>query len=194
MYRGAIPLQASSRQSRPRCQWAITSKVNKALYNGVKIKVIRSLKRRKTISARLVGEVLELRVPRFLPLFKVNYYAALFAKKFAKKESKRSDSFLQKRARLLSGKYLKKRLPGYEIAWSSRQTKIFGICNKKTKSIKISARLKRAPSWVIDYVVLHELAHLLYSGHGKDFWGAVTKYPKTDLAKVFLRGVAFGKA
>lgn len=157
----------------------------------MKIKVIRSLKRKKTISARLVGEVLELRVPRFLPLFKVNHYAALFEKKFKKKESKRNDSFLQKRARMLSSKYLLKRLPGYEIAWSERQSKIFGICNKKTKSIKISARLKRAPSWVIDYVVLHELAHLLYSGHGKDFWGAVNKYPKAEAAKAFLKGMSF---
>lgn len=134
---------------------------------------------------------LELRVPKFLPPFKVNHYAALFAKKFAKKEGQRNNSFLQKRARLLSGKYLKKRLPGYQIGWSERQSKIFGICNRKTKNIKISSRLKRAPLWVVDYVILHELSHLIYLGHGKDFWQAVSQYPKTALAKAFLKGMSF---
>jgi len=157
----------------------------------MKIKVVRSSKRRKTVSARVVKGELELRVPQYLSSFRVNHYATLFAKKFEKKEKQRSDSFLKKRARLLSGQYLKRGLPGYEITWSKRQTKIFGICNKKTRRIKISARLKKAPAWVVDYVVLHELAHLLYSGHGKDFWQAVNQYPKTKLAKAFLKGMSF---
>jgi len=159
----------------------------------VKIKVIRSFKRRKTVSARLKGGVLELRVPVFLTPRQVNQYAQAFLTKFNQKKALKNDSFLKKRAKLLAKKYLERKLPSYQITWSTRQQRIFGICNKKTRNIRISARLKKVPSWVLDYVILHELAHLLFSGHGKDFWQAVGKYPKTELAKAFLKGVVYAQ-
>jgi predicted metal-dependent hydrolase len=47
------------------------------------------------------------------------------------------------------------------------------------------------PQWVIDYVLLHELAHLLVAGHTADFWRLLEAYPQTQQAKGFLEGVAF---
>jgi hypothetical protein len=46
------------------------------------------------------------------------------------------------------------------------------------------------PPWVIDYVLVHELVHLLVPGHGADFWALVARYPRTERAKGFLEGVA----
>ncbi|MFH1601444.1 MAG: M48 family metallopeptidase [Candidatus Shapirobacteria bacterium] len=157
----------------------------------MRIKVKRSLRRRKTISAHLKGGIMELHVPYFLSAAKINYYADLFARKLRQKDRGISNTYLKKRADLLAKKYSLKKLPDFQISWSLRQQKIFGVCDSKNKKIRISARLKKAPSWVIDYLILHEAAHLIYSGHGKDFWQAVNKYPKAKEAKAFLKGVNF---
>ena len=40
-----------------------------------------------------------------------------------------------------------------------------------------------------DYVLLHELAHLLVPGHGPRFWRLLEAYPRTERAKGYLEGV-----
>jgi predicted metal-dependent hydrolase len=43
---------------------------------------------------------------------------------------------------------------------------------------------------VLDYVLVHELAHLLEPGHGPDFWTWVRRYPKTERAIGYLEGLS----
>jgi hypothetical protein len=50
------------------------------------------------------------------------------------------------------------------------------------------------PQWVIDYVLLHELAHLLVAAHNAAFWKLLEAYPETQRAKAFLEGVSFATA
>ena len=54
----------------------------------------------------------------------------------------------------------------------------------------MSDKLRDMPSWVQDYVLLHELAHLLVPGHGADFWAWVQRYPRTERARGYLDGVS----
>jgi hypothetical protein len=49
------------------------------------------------------------------------------------------------------------------------------------------------PSWVVDYVLVHELAHLLVSGHSPAFWRLVDRYPRTERARGFLEGLVAGR-
>jgi predicted metal-dependent hydrolase len=47
------------------------------------------------------------------------------------------------------------------------------------------------PGWVVDYVLLHELAHLVEASHGPEFWALLAPYPDLARARAFLDGVAW---
>jgi hypothetical protein len=46
------------------------------------------------------------------------------------------------------------------------------------------------PEWVVDYVILHELVHLIVASHNAQFWALVGRYPKAERARGYLEGVA----
>ena len=48
----------------------------------------------------------------------------------------------------------------------------FGSCSGKN-SICFSCRLMQYPDAAVDYVVVHELAHIVHKNHGKDFYRLV---------------------
>ena len=58
------------------------------------------------------------------------------------------------------------------------------------QTIRISDRIQAFPDWVIDYVLLHELAHLIVSHHNSAFWALVARYPKAERARGYLEGVS----
>ncbi|MCV2394511.1 M48 family metallopeptidase [Actinotalea sp. M2MS4P-6] len=102
-----------------------------------------------------------------------------------------SDEGLERRAGQLSDRYLGGRARPTSVAWSSRQGRRWGSCTPSEGSIRISTRVRGMPGWVLDYVLLHELAHLLQPGHGAAFWAELESYPQTERARGFLDGVAF---
>lgn len=102
-----------------------------------------------------------------------------------------SDEELAERARDLAQKYLGGRPRPTSVSWSSQQERRWGSCTLVDGSIRISTRVQGMPEWVLDYVLLHELAHLVHAGHGPDFWKLLEAYPRTDRARGFLEGVSF---
>ena len=74
------------------------------------------------------------------------------------------------------------------VRWVSNQNARWGSCTPGDKSIRLSSRLQGMPSWVVDYVLVHELAHLLEAGHTREFWAWVENYPKAERAMGYLQG------
>jgi predicted metal-dependent hydrolase len=100
------------------------------------------------------------------------------------------DAGLLRRARELSGRYLDGRAHPRSVRWANNQNARWGSCTPAEGSIRISDRLRGMPPYVVDYVLLHELAHLIVPGHGRDFWQLLRAYPKTERARGYLDGVA----
>ena len=97
---------------------------------------------------------------------------------------------LKRRARELSARYLDGLAEPDVVRWVDNQNSRWGSCTPSDRSIRLSVRLQGMPAWVIDYVLVHELAHLIEAGHTPAFWGWVDRYPKSERAKGFLEGVA----
>lgn len=102
---------------------------------------------------------------------------------------KPSDAQLAQRAAELNAQFFAGQAVPASVQWSQRQNKRWGSCTPSDKSIRLSSRLQGMPSWVVDYVLLHELNHLLHHHHDADFWAELARYPHHERAKAFLEGV-----
>lgn len=103
---------------------------------------------------------------------------------------RRSDAALLARARRLSMAYLDGTAQPASVRWVTNMTTRWGSCTPLDGTIRLSTRLREMPTWVLDYVLVHELVHLLVPGHGAEFWNQVDRYPRTERARGYLEGVA----
>jgi hypothetical protein len=78
------------------------------------------------------------------------------------------------------------RLRWASIRFVSNQRDRYGSCTPEDGSIRISHRVAEYPSWVREYVVMHELAHLEVPSHSPRFWRLVERYPLAERARGFL--------
>jgi predicted metal-dependent hydrolase len=148
------------------------------------VEIIRSKKRKNTIQAKIVNEKLYIFLPSNMPDIEEKKWIQKMIKwKENKKEL--NNNLLQKRAKELNKTYFNNSLD-FNIKFVTNQKKRFGSCSNSTKSIRISDRLAKAPKWVLDYVIIHELAHLVYPNHKKKFWEIVNKFKYTERAKGYL--------
>lgn len=149
----------------------------------MEVEVVRSARRRKTIQAYEVGGVLRVAIPASCTQAEEAHWVGVMVKRFERKRST-SAVDLTARARTLAARY---GLPvPASIRWADNQESMWGSCTIVDRTIRISARLAAYPRWVLDYVVVHELAHLVERGHGAAFHALVDRYPKAERARGFL--------
>lgn len=145
--------------------------------------VIRSTRRRKTAQARVLGDELEIRIPSRLTKAEEAEMVEHFRAKF-ERVRRTDDLDLDVRAAALAEAY---ELPlPTSIRWVNNQSHRWGSCTPSEGTIRISNRLIEFPEWVIDYVIVHELTHLLEHGHTTLFWEIVGRYPLAERARGFL--------
>ena len=99
------------------------------------------------------------------------------------------DQALHRRAQELNRQYFGGKLAWKSIDWVTNQTSRMGSCTPANQTIRLSHRLATMPTFVRDYVIVHELAHLLEANHGSKFWELVNRYPKTERARGYLMAV-----
>ena len=105
--------------------------------------------------------------------------------------SRASDAVLADRVRVLANRYV----PGarcLSVRWVTNQEKRWGSCTAETGDIRLSHRLRGVPDWVLDAVLVHELAHLVHPDHSAAFHALADRYPRQAEASVFLDGFALG--
>lgn len=175
--------------------WLWLSMPTSVLHANENVEVRRSKRRKSTVSAYRDGDVTIVSIPaRFTRAQEREWVAKMLSKLEAKELKRRpTDDELLERAVALNVRYLDGRAVPMSIKWSDNQERRWGSCTMPDRSIRISTRLRGLPEWVIDYVILHELTHILVQGHGPDFWAHLEAYPKTERARGFLEGITFAK-
>jgi len=149
----------------------------------MEVTVLRSAKRRKTVSARMVGDVLEVRLPGWMGAADEAKWVEEMRRRFERKQS--TDAVdIDARARELAKRY---DLPEpASVRWVDNQTTRWGSCTPADGTIRISSALAAWPRWVLDFVLVHELAHLVETSHGPAFRALEARYPKAERATGFL--------
>ncbi len=148
-----------------------------------RVEVVRSKRRTRSYAGRLTNGVLRVTVPAWMGAADEQRAIAEMTARFRRKMStERID--LRRRMQHLHRTY---GLPAArEIRWSDDMRSRWASCTPGTSTIRVSTRLAAFPDWVVDYVLVHEMAHLVHPGHGSDFWLAVGVYPKTERAIGYL--------
>ena len=160
------------------------------------VEVRRSARRRRTVSAYRDGDVTVVLIPaRFSKAEERRWVAEMIARLQAREARRqrgprRSDEALLARARQLSTTLLDGAAEPTSVRWVTNMAARWGSCTPSDGTIRVSGRLRDMPGWVLDYVLVHELAHLLVPGHGADFWELVGRYPRSERARGYLEGVA----
>lgn len=154
------------------------------------VEVRRSARRTRTVSADRVGDTVVVRLPARLSAEQEARWVRTMVDRLAGREARagHTDEALARRAAGLRHRYLSAVPAPRAVRWADNQQQRWGSCTPDTGTIRLSTRLRGMPDYVLDYVLVHELAHLAYQGHGPEFWALVACYPEAERARGYLEG------
>lgn len=151
--------------------------------SALPVQVVRSTRRNKTVQARIVEGRIRIAIPAWFSAEEEAETVRDMVERIERQRAGRRVD-LPQRAERLARRY---DLPiPSSVEWSSRQQHRWGSCSVRTGRIRISDRLAAAPSWVLDYVLVHELAHMVVHDHSPAFHAIVERYPHSERAKGYL--------
>src|SRR5205823_11413264 len=158
---------------------------------GKEIELVRGTPRRKHVEAVLVGDRLRVSFPRWISINE----AQVTAQELAERMRRRTDSSaidVAARARRLARDY---HLPRpRSVRWVDNMRQRWGSCTPEDGAVRVSSRLASFPSWVLDYVLVHEIAHLVVAHHGPEHDVLVDRFPYAERARRFPTAVALDPA
>jgi predicted metal-dependent hydrolase len=153
------------------------------------IEVRRSERRHRTVSARLADGKLVVYLPARMTQAEEDRWVETMVHRFEARSLRKrlnSDGGLQRRAAELNRQYFGGRLKWTSLKYVTNQNSRYGSCSPLDGTIRISSVLAEMPAWVRDYVLVHELAHLVQANHSPAFWKLVNRYPLTERARGYL--------
>lgn len=148
-----------------------------------RVEVVRSTRRKRSVGARLERGVVKVTVPSWMSRAEEEEAVREMVRRFERKVASEGVDLMARAHELASAHLLP--LPS-SIEWSDKLTAVWGLCTPHNGEVKISTRMVGFPNWVLDYVIVHELAHLVIADHGPDFWHVVNRYPRTERAIGYL--------
>ena len=154
------------------------------------ILVIRSTRRKKSISAYRQGGRIVISIPaRLSKADERAIVPEMIAKIRSQEESKtpgeadliaRIDELLTELAPEITERPL-------SVTWRAMRER-WGSCTSVDRTIRISDRLKLAPAYALDYVLFHEAIHLHYFDHGAEFTEVLGRFEDSELASAYIDG------
>jgi hypothetical protein len=159
----------------------------------MEIKIVRSKRRKKTVSAREENGLFLVQAPARMSDAELAPIVEKLKARWQKRQAKQKldDQALHRRAQELNRQYFEGKLKWQSIRWVTNQNKRFGSCTPTNGTIRLSHRLATMPTFVRDYVIIHELAHLVEPNHSANFWELVYRYPKTERARGYLMAIGW---
>ncbi|CAN5550487.1 M48 family metallopeptidase [soil metagenome] len=147
------------------------------------VEVQRSKRRKRSIGAQLIGDVLHVSVPSWMSRAEEAEAVEKMAASYRRQLS--TDRInLRERAMALARRHDLPRPKA--IHWDDTMSGRWGTCTIDTGEIRLSTRLAAFPNWVLDYVIVHELCHMAIDGHNAEFWDLVNRFPKAERAVGYL--------
>jgi predicted metal-dependent hydrolase len=169
--------------------------------DGFAVEIRRSTRRKRTVSAYRDGDRIIVLVPSRLRRADEQRLVAELVERVTERErlalaggARASDDALMQRCRELSRRHLDAVAYPASVRWVKGMRTRWASCTPIDATIRVSERLRSVPDWVLDYVLVHELAHLQVAGHGPRFWQLVENYPRTERARGYLDGLSAGLA
>jgi predicted metal-dependent hydrolase len=166
-----------------------------------RVEVRRSARRRRTVTAFRERDAIVVLIPQSMSRADERRFVDDLVGRVLARESRasapRQDPELTQRARTLVDRHLAPVLEGFpeprSVNWVTNQQQRWGSCTPSTRTIRLSHRLQLMPLWVVDYVLVHELVHLVELTHSARFWSLVGHYPATQKAQGYLEGYLAGR-
>ncbi|HEY2697497.1 MAG TPA: M48 family metallopeptidase [Pseudonocardiaceae bacterium] len=160
------------------------------------VEVRRSRRRSRTVTAYREGDTVVVLLPARMTRAEEKHWVAEMLGRLERSETRRrsparsSDEALLARCEQLAARHLAGKAEPNSVRWVQPMRTRWASCTPADGTIRVSERLRDVPGWVLDYVLVHELVHLLVPGHGADFWALVRRYPKTERAMGYLEGLS----
>lgn len=156
------------------------------------VEVRRSARRRRTVSAYRDGDRTIVLIPARMSRADEREWVAVMVRRLEAQDRRRrpSDAALLARARRLSAEHLAGQVRPSSVRWVTNQASRWGSCTPGDGTVRLSHRLQGMPGWVVDYVLVHELVHLVEATHSERFWSLVEAYPLAERARGYLEGIS----
>jgi len=164
-----------------------------ASFDRPELEVRASSRRTKTGSAHWSGTKIVVAIPSRLRGAERDQFVEELVRRAMKErpQSTAHDAALEERARVLAELYTEGRLPS-SVRFVANQKRRWASCSPATGEIRLSLRLRIVPDWVLDAVLVHELAHLHVIDHSPEFHELSNRHPRQHDAELFLEGYQLG--
>lgn len=145
------------------------------------------------------GNTIKLRIPRGMSRRDIERLIESIVPRIARQRTRaarKSDVNLTERAQAINQEFFGGELTWSSIRWVSNMKQRLGSCTTGGATdgdIRISERIRNWPTYVVDYVIAHEICHRKHPNHSTEFWDYLGRYPLVQKALGFIEGISFAE-